>query len=118
MLRPRIEARTKLMAEPLEGIRSGEGLRQGLYPFRATNINTRPVLDAALAFLDALKVFGLGFSWGGFESLAIDCDPQLRCRADGDRKDGALIRLHIGLEDPADLIADLTAALDAWRSLA
>lgn len=73
---------------------------------------------ATAAFLDALKVFGLGFSWGGFESLAIDCDPQLRCRADGDRKDGALIRLHIGLEDPADLIADLTAALDAWRSLA
>ena len=73
---------------------------------------------ATAAFLDSLKVFGLGFSWGGFESLAIDCDPQLRCRADGDREGGALIRLHIGLEDPADLIADLTAALDAWRSLA
>jgi cystathionine beta-lyase len=73
---------------------------------------------ATAAFLDALKVFGLGFSWGGFESLAIDCDPQLRCRADADRGDGALIRLHIGLEDPADLIADLTGALDAWRSLA
>jgi len=73
---------------------------------------------ATAAFLDALKVFGLGFSWGGFESLAIDCDPQLRCRADGDRGNGALIRLHIGLEDPADLIADLTGALDAWRSLA
>lgn len=73
---------------------------------------------ATAAFLDALKVFGLGFSWGGFESLAIDCDPQLRCRADGDRQDGALIRLHIGLEDPADLIADLTGALDAWRGVA
>ncbi|MDO8409116.1 MAG: PLP-dependent transferase, partial [Phenylobacterium sp.] len=73
---------------------------------------------ATAAFLDALKVFGLGFSWGGFESLAIDCDPQLRCRADDHREDGALIRLHIGLEDPADLIADLTGALDAWRSFA
>lgn len=73
---------------------------------------------ATAAFLDALKVFGLGFSWGGFESLAIDCDPQLRCRADDHREGGALIRLHIGLEDPADLIADLTGALDAWRSFA
>ncbi|MDP1987382.1 cystathionine beta-lyase, partial [Phenylobacterium sp.] len=73
---------------------------------------------ATAAFLNALKVFGLGFSWGGFESLAIDCGPQLRCREDGGAGDGALIRLHIGLEDPDDLIADLTAALDAWRSLA
>ena len=61
-------------------------------------------------FLDALGIFGLGFSWGGFESLAIHCDPQLR-RVTGKHHEGSLIRLAIGLEDPEDLIADLDQAL-------
>jgi cystathionine beta-lyase len=57
------------------------------------------------AFIDALELFGIGFSWGGFESLAVPADPH---RAT-ERPDlgGALVRLHIGLEDPQDLIADL-----------
>lgn len=59
------------------------------------------------AFLDALEIFGLGFSWGGFESLAISCDDQLRSRNHRRTYAGPLMRLHIGLEDPADLIADL-----------
>ncbi|HQN52468.1 MAG TPA: PLP-dependent transferase, partial [Phenylobacterium sp.] len=59
------------------------------------------------AFLDALEIFGLGFSWGGFESLAISCDDQLRSRSHRRTYAGPLMRLHIGLEDPADLIADL-----------
>jgi cystathionine beta-lyase len=63
------------------------------------------------AFLDALQLFGLGFSWGGFESLALDADPQLIVRQFPPRFGGALIRLNIGLEDPADLIADLDQAL-------
>jgi cystathionine beta-lyase len=63
------------------------------------------------AFLDALELFGLGFSWGGFESLALDADPQLNVRSDPPRFGGALVRLNIGLEDPADLIADLDKAL-------
>jgi cystathionine beta-lyase len=63
------------------------------------------------AFLDALRLFGLGFSWGGFESLALNADPQLTVRLHPPRYDGALIRLNIGLEDPADLIADLDQAL-------
>ena len=63
------------------------------------------------AFLNALQLFGLGFSWGGFESLAIDSGPQLTARRHkGDA--GALIRLSIGLEDPEDLIADLAQALE------
>ena len=70
------------------------------------------------AFLDALKLFGLGFSWGGFESLAIWCDPQLKVRDHAKSYAGPLIRLHIGLEDPADLIADLRAGLDAYAKLA
>ncbi len=73
-------------------------------------------LEAEHAFLDALKIFGLGFSWGGFESLAIRCDPQLTSRAFVKGLEGPLFRLHIGLEQASDLIADLAAgfaALDA-----
>jgi len=74
--------------------------------------------EASAAFLDALKIFGLGFSWGGFESLAIDCDPQLKVRNLRREYGGGLVRLHIGLEDPADLIADLERALTAFRASA
>ena len=70
------------------------------------------------AFLDALKLFGLGFSWGGFESLAISVDPQLGQRKIKRRYPGPLVRLHVGLEHPADLIDDLRQALDAYRAAA
>jgi len=73
---------------------------------------------AANAFLDALKVFGLGFSWGGFESLAIVCDPQLKVRRHLREYGGPLMRLHVGLEDPDDLIDDLRRGLDAYAKLA
>ncbi len=65
------------------------------------------------AFLDALELFGLGFSYGGYESLAIFCDPQLKRTVTKPAFGGPLIRLSIGLEDPADLIADLDQALPA-----
>ncbi len=68
---------------------------------------------AVHAFLDRLRLFGLGFSWGGYESLAIHCDPQIKRTAVPWRAEGPLIRLNIGLEDPDDLIADLRAGLDA-----
>ena len=64
-------------------------------------------------FLDALTLFGLGFSWGGFESLAVDCDPQFGVRKHRPTFPGPLIRLSVGLEDPGDLIADLDQALRA-----
>jgi cystathionine beta-lyase len=67
--------------------------------------------DAVDAFLDRLQLFGLGFSWGGFESLALACDPQLSARVHEPARRGPLVRLNIGLEDPADLIADLEQAL-------
>ncbi|RAK52062.1 cystathionine beta-lyase [Phenylobacterium deserti] len=69
---------------------------------------------AVHAFLNSLKLFGLGFSWGGFESLAISCDPQLKDRKFRKTYAGPLIRLHVGLEDPEDLIADLKRGLDAY----
>jgi len=63
------------------------------------------------AFLDALDLFGLGFSYGGFESLVIHCDPQLKRTTSSPELGGPLIRLSVGLEDPADLISDLDQAL-------
>jgi cystathionine beta-lyase len=73
-------------------------------------------IEAEHALLDALKIFGLGFSWGGFESLAIRCDPQLISRRFVKKLEGPLFRLHVGLESPADLIADLSAGLAAVDS--
>ncbi|MFP1633093.1 cystathionine beta-lyase [Zhengella sp. ZM62] len=66
----------------------------------------------AHAFLDALEVFGLGYSWGGHESLAVHVYLGDRTVSRSDYG-GPLIRLQIGLEDVADLKADLSAALEA-----
>jgi cystathionine beta-lyase len=65
------------------------------------------------AFLDALALFGLGYSWGGFESLALTADPQFDVRKAKPRFGGPVVRLNIGLEDPDDLIADLRGGLGA-----
>ena len=65
------------------------------------------------AFLDALTLFGLGFSWGGYESLAIPGDSQLKHRKHPPKLAGPLIRLHVGLEDVDDLKADLATAFAA-----
>lgn len=76
-------------------------------------LNKKP--EAAVhAFLDALTLFGLGYSWGGYESLAIQADPQLKKRTLDWTFAGPLVRLQIGLEDPADIIADLRTGLDAF----
>ena len=73
------------------------------------------------AVIDALTLYGIGYSWGGFESLATPVDPArirtasrwpLADMAEGDRFG---IRLAIGLEDPADLIADLDQALGVLK---
>jgi cystathionine beta-lyase len=77
----------------------------------------KPCSEAAVhALLDALKLFGLGFSWGGFESLALNCDPQLGVRRFPVAFEGPVLRLNIGLEDPSDLIADLDQARGALRN--
>jgi cystathionine beta-lyase len=60
----------------------------------------------AKAFLNSLKLFGLGFSWGGFESLAV-LSELAEYRTVRRWTEGPVIRLHVGLEDVADLIADL-----------
>ncbi len=71
---------------------------------------------AVHAFLDELKLFGLGFSWGGYESLAIHCDPQLKDRTVPVSLEGPLLRLHIGLEAVEDLTTDLDQAFEALRA--
>ena len=68
----------------------------------------------AHAFLDALRIFGLGYSWGGYESLAVNVFLGDRVIARGPYE-GALIRLQIGLEDVRDLETDLQRGLDAAR---
>ena len=68
----------------------------------------RPVpWETVGAMIDALELFGIGSSWGGYESLAIRVDVSKGRTATKWNPGGPLIRLHIGLEDPDDLIADL-----------
>jgi cystathionine beta-lyase len=64
------------------------------------------------AFLDALQIFGLGYSWGGYESLAVPVWIGDRVVAKGPY-DGPLIRLQIGLEDIEDLKTDILRGLTA-----
>jgi cysteine-S-conjugate beta-lyase len=78
------------------------------------SIQLAPGGDVA-AMLDHMQHFSMGFSWGGFESLALPCrlnkaNRSLKFWNDG----GPLVRLHIGLEDVDDLIADLDAGLKRY----
>jgi cystathionine beta-lyase len=81
----------------------------GLLGLKIKSKNKRSVIK----FVNSLKLFGYGYSWGGFESLALYQD----VREQGNRKflnlkkDEHLVRLHIGLEDPKDLIKDLKRSL-------
>ena len=81
------------------------------------SIVLNPVKQRAVnAFLDALTLFGMGFSWGGFESLVIwfDCAEYRTAR----RWDpgGPTLRFHIGLEDVSDLTADLERGFAAMAA--
>jgi cystathionine beta-lyase len=79
----------------------------------------KPVPEkAVIAFLNGLSLYGMGASWGGFESLAIPFDVDDYRTATKFEPGGPSIRFHIGLEDTGDLIADLErgfAAMDAVR---
>ena len=73
--------------------------------------------DAArAAFIDTLALFGIGYSWGGFESLALPIDPERYRALPQPARAGPMVRLQIGLEDPDDLIADLDRGFMAWRA--
>ncbi len=68
----------------------------------------KPVPQEAIkAFFDGLSVFGMGFSWGGYESLCIHSKPENNRTATTWDKEGPLLRFHAGLEDVSDLLTDL-----------
>ena len=77
-------------------------------------------VPAGRAFVDALELFGIGYSWGGFESLVQFVDVKT-LGAHGywktvGKQTGVVVRLHIGLEDVNDVIADLQQALESARA--
>jgi cysteine-S-conjugate beta-lyase len=77
----------------------------------------KAVPDAAVhAFLNELALFGIGASWGGFESLAIPFDCSSIRTASKWAPEGPTVRLHVGLEDPDDLIRDLERGLAAFNA--
>ncbi len=61
-------------------------------------------------FLDNARLFGMGYSWGGYESLLIPFDPNDYRTINRWQPEGPSLRMHVGLEDPQDLIADLEFA--------
>ena len=79
-------------------------------------VELKPYSDAAVkAAINSLHYFGHGSSWGGFESLVTYPKPQ-QLRTATPWRSGPLLRLHIGLEDPADLMADLESAFEVLRA--
>ncbi|MBL6455901.1 cystathionine beta-lyase [Belnapia sp. T6] len=68
-------------------------------------------MEYVMRVIDSLSLFGIGASWGGFESLAIPTTGFITRSAGTGDFGGPMARLHIGLEEPADLIADLDQAL-------
>ncbi|MBT9243142.1 MULTISPECIES: cystathionine beta-lyase [Vibrio] len=87
----------------------------GLFSFVLKNSNTK----ATTALLDGMTHFSMGYSWGGFESLILANEPNsfdsLRTVANPNFT-GTLVRVHIGLEDVDDLIADLEAGLERYNA--
>lgn len=78
-------------------------------------VELKPCSNTALAALmNNLHHFGIGYSWGGYESLIIAYRPALMRSATASKwdKDTVMLRLHIGLEDPSDLIADLSQGFE------
>jgi len=77
------------------------------------SIVLKPCSEAeVLAFVNALNIFGIGYSYGGFESLCIHCDPQLN-RKVSDKLGGPLVRFACGLEAREDLKNDIEQAFNA-----
>lgn len=120
------DAAAQILAQRLAG---HKGVRAVLHPGLATSpdhllwrrdftgaagvfglVLEAPAGPAGAAFCDRLRLFGNGYSYGGFESLCLWCDPQLGQRKLIPRPDGSVVRLAIGAEDVEDLWADLVAS--------
>lgn len=72
--------------------------------------------ESTHAFVEALELFGIGASWGGYESLAVPTTGNITRTAGTGQFAGPVVRIHIGLEDVDDLIADLDQALGVMRA--
>lgn len=72
--------------------------------------------DEVARFIEGLECFALGYSWGGYESLVCPANLKHNSRRARPWSGGPLVRLHIGLEDPQDLLLDLNRALDGMKS--
>ena len=83
----------------------------GLFSFEL--VSADPVARARL--IDSLELFGIGYSWGGFESLVVPADPVRTTIAAP--PGGCLVRLHVGLEHPDDLIDDLAQGLRRFEGV-
>ncbi len=81
------------------------------------SVYLKPISQKALtAFLDGLKLFGMGYSWGGYESLVVPFDCGSYRTATKFAPEGPALRFSIGLEDPDDLKADLTAGFERLKA--
>ena len=80
-------------------------------------VELKPAFSAANShvFVEALELFGIGASWGGFESLAVPTTGSITRTAGTGQFAGPVVRVHIGLEDVDDLTADLRQGLDVMR---
>jgi cysteine-S-conjugate beta-lyase len=81
----------------------------------AVRLKTHFGVPAVHAMLGRLQLFGLGHSWGGYESLIVPCDPGDHRLPGTSRAGGTWLRVHVGLEDVEDLRADLAQGLRALR---
>jgi cystathionine beta-lyase len=81
------------------------------------SIVLKPVPKPALAaMLDGLELFGMGYSWGGYESLIVPFDPTAYRTATRWQAEGPALRLHVGLEDVGDLLKDLEAGFSRMKA--
>jgi cystathionine beta-lyase len=88
----------------------------GIFSFVLKADSPAPFKPKAHAFLDALRIFGLGWSWGGFESLAVHVNLNDR-RVTKAPTEGPVIRLQIGLEDVADIKLDIERGFAAAKAV-
>jgi len=88
----------------------------GIFSFVLKAGSAEQFKPKAHAFLDALRLFGLGWSWGGFESLAVHVNLNDRRIAKAP-EGGPVLRLQIGLEDVADIKADIERGLAAAKAV-
>lgn len=83
------------------------------------SIVLKPASRTALAaMLDGLELFGMGYSWGGYESLIVPFNPKSYRTATQWREKGPALRLHIGLDNVADLTVDLEAGFERLKATA